>query len=50
MDRAANNQKYPKIHGFNTFFYPTLHEFGYSRLKRWTRKVSCDEHNLLINF
>ena len=30
---------YPKVHAFNTFFYPKIISGGHSAVKRWTRKV-----------
>lgn len=29
----------PKVYGFNTFFHTALNDHGYSRVKRWTKKV-----------
>ena len=30
---------YPKVHAFNTFFYPKITSGGHSAVKRWTRRV-----------
>ncbi len=30
---------FPKVHAFNTFFYPKIMSGGHSTVKRWTRKV-----------
>ena len=30
---------YPKVHAFNTFFYPKITSGGHSAVRRWTRKV-----------
>ncbi|ORY30691.1 cysteine proteinase [Rhizoclosmatium globosum] len=39
MDRAQRHpDQYPKIHFFNTFFYTTLCQQGYDRVRRWTKK------------
>ena len=32
-------ERYPPVHFFNTFFIPTLREHGYTKVRRWTRKV-----------
>ena len=36
------------MYAFNTFFYPTLMKDGYSRLKRWTRRVDLFTHDIVI--
>ncbi|KAJ3135410.1 SUMO1 sentrin specific peptidase 1 [Physocladia obscura] len=40
MERSNRNPTglYPKIHFFNTFFYTTLRDHGYDRVKRWSKK------------
>ena len=30
---------FPKVHAFNTFFYPKITNGGHSAVKRWTRRV-----------
>lgn len=44
-DRAANNEGFPSIHCFNTFFCSTLRDQGYAKVKRWTKRVSNFMHN-----
>lgn len=36
---------YPKVHCFNTFFYPQLLNRGYSSVRRWTKKVGIDSNS-----
>ncbi|KAL1915170.1 uncharacterized protein VTP21DRAFT_7651 [Calcarisporiella thermophila] len=42
MDRAKKNPGYPKVHVFNTFFYSTLRDSGYPKVKRWTKRQKID--------
>ncbi|CAI2174763.1 1477_t:CDS:1 [Funneliformis geosporum] len=47
VKRAANEPgKYPKIHMFNTFFYPLLEKKGYSGVARITRRAKVDIFSL----
>ncbi|KAJ2792131.1 hypothetical protein H4R21_006206, partial [Coemansia helicoidea] len=39
MERAAQTPALPRVHAFNTFFYSTLRESGYARVRRWTRRA-----------
>jgi sentrin-specific protease 1 len=39
MERSEKEEGWPKIHCFNTFFYPTLRDSGYQKVRRWTKKV-----------
>jgi Ulp1 family protease len=40
MARASQNpEKYPSVHCFNTFFFSTLDQQGYAKVRRWTKKV-----------
>ncbi|KAJ3063296.1 SUMO1 sentrin specific peptidase 1 [Podochytrium sp. JEL0797] len=50
MERAKRNPggKYPKIHFFNTFFYTTLKEQGFDRIKRWSKKFDVFALDYLI--
>ena len=38
--RAKANPDLPSVHHFSTFFYQTLSNSGYARVKRWTRKIN----------
>ncbi|RIA94174.1 hypothetical protein C1645_722235 [Glomus cerebriforme] len=47
LKRAANEPvKYPKIHMFNTFFYPLLEKKGYSGVARITKRAKVDIFSL----
>nr|KAJ3423016.1 hypothetical protein HK105_004191 [Polyrhizophydium stewartii] len=49
MKRAKQAQdKFPRIHVFNTFFYEQLRTRGYSSVRRWTKKVDLFEKDLVI--
>ncbi|ORX99114.1 cysteine proteinase [Basidiobolus meristosporus CBS 931.73] len=49
MERANNQpEKYPAIHFFNTFFYPLLAEYGYTKVERWTRKIDLFAKELVF--
>ena len=40
MERSNDpGSTFPKVHVFSTFFYKTLSENGYEKVKRWTKKV-----------
>ncbi|XP_076382199.1 sentrin-specific protease 1 [Megalopta genalis] len=45
--RSSNN-KYPKAHAMNTFFYPKLISGGHASLKRWTRKIDIFAQDLIV--
>ncbi|XP_015190659.1 PREDICTED: sentrin-specific protease 1-like [Polistes dominula] len=47
IDRATND-KFPKIHAMNTFFYPKLLSGGHSSLKRWTRKIDIFAQDIIV--
>lgn len=44
----STNDKYPKVHAMNTFFYPKLVSGGHASLKRWTRKVDIFAQDLVV--
>ncbi|KAJ1729551.1 SUMO1 sentrin specific peptidase 1 [Coemansia biformis] len=48
MDRSAKTPALPRVHAFNTFFYSTLCESGYARVRRWTRRTKLFEKDLVI--
>ncbi|KAF9435855.1 SUMO1 sentrin specific peptidase 1 [Entomortierella beljakovae] len=39
MARNKESSELPKIHIFSTFFYKTLSESGYEKVRRWTKKI-----------
>ncbi|KAG0325684.1 Smt3-specific protease [Dissophora globulifera] len=38
----------PQVHVFSTFFYKTLSENGYDKVKRWTKKVNLFEKDFML--
>lgn len=46
--RSEENKDLPKIHVFNTFFYPKIMKMGHSGVKRWTRKVDIFLMDLIL--
>ncbi|KAJ2784843.1 SUMO1 sentrin specific peptidase 1 [Coemansia javaensis] len=48
MDRAERAPDLPRVHAFNTFFYSTLCESGYARVRRWTRRTRLFDKDLVI--
>ncbi|KAM9321181.1 sentrin-specific protease 1 [Gastrophryne carolinensis] len=38
----------PKVHAFNTFFFPKLKSAGYQAVKRWTKKVDIFSMDVLL--
>ncbi|PIK44981.1 putative sentrin-specific protease 1 [Apostichopus japonicus] len=47
-ERSDNNENLPKVHTFNTFFYPKLMKDGYTSLRRWTKRVDVFSKDLLL--
>ncbi|KAI8324382.1 Senp1 covalent complex with sumo-2 [Martensiomyces pterosporus] len=48
VSRSEQNPALPKVHAFNTFFYSTLRDQGYARVRRWTRRVNLFEKDMFI--
>ncbi|KAL7747467.1 hypothetical protein RI367_007223 [Sorochytrium milnesiophthora] len=49
MQRAAQNpDKYPDLHYFNSFFYSSLRDQGYQKVRRWTKKVDIFRKDYVI--
>lgn len=44
----SQNEGYPDLHAFNTFFYPKLKHGGYNSVKRWTRGVNLFAKELIL--
>ncbi|KAF9425292.1 SUMO1 sentrin specific peptidase 1 [Podila epigama] len=42
MARSKETPNLPKVHVFSTFFYKTLSESGYDKVRRWTKKILRD--------
>lgn len=38
----------PKIHAFNTFFYPKLMKTGHASVRRWTKKVDLFTIDIIL--
>ncbi|KAJ2662107.1 SUMO1 sentrin specific peptidase 1 [Coemansia sp. RSA 1200] len=45
---ATSGSGVPRCHAFNTFFFSTLQQGGYARVRRWTRRVALFEKDLVI--
>ncbi|KAI9482462.1 hypothetical protein BX667DRAFT_494360 [Coemansia mojavensis] len=48
IDRSQKTPVLPRVHAFNTFFYSTLSEKGYARVRRWTRRIKLFENDLVV--
>ena len=49
MERANNEpDRYPKVHVFNTFFYPALSSRGYQGVRRWSKKFDVFAKDYII--
>ncbi|KAJ1643703.1 hypothetical protein LPJ64_004554 [Coemansia asiatica] len=48
ISRAEKTSGLPRVHAFNTFFFSTLRDSGYMRVRRWTRKTKLFEKDLAI--
>ncbi|XP_040594500.1 sentrin-specific protease 2-like [Mesocricetus auratus] len=46
--KRNENQGYPALHVFSTFFYPKLNHGGYSSVKRWTRGMNLFEKEIVL--
>ncbi|XP_015610421.1 sentrin-specific protease 1 isoform X2 [Cephus cinctus] len=46
--RGTENEKLPKVHAMNTFFYPKLIANGHASLKRWTRKIDIFAQDIVV--
>ncbi|XP_031572675.1 sentrin-specific protease 1-like [Actinia tenebrosa] len=44
----SKSEGYPKVHTFNSFFYPKLIKSGCDSLKRWTRRVDIFSMDMII--
>lgn len=38
----------PRIHVFNTFFYPKLRDYGYESVSRWTRRIDIFTNDIIL--
>ncbi|CAO3566221.1 unnamed protein product [Mortierella alpina] len=48
LARSKESTTLPKIHVFSTFFYKTLSEQGYDKVRRWTKKVKIFELDYVL--
>ncbi|KAI1309979.1 SUMO1 sentrin specific peptidase 1 [Mortierella claussenii] len=48
MTRSKESTTLPKVHVFSTFFYKTLSESGYDKVRRWTKKVKLFEMDYVL--
>ncbi|KAG0004058.1 SUMO1 sentrin specific peptidase 1 [Entomortierella chlamydospora] len=48
MARSKESTTLPKVHVFSTFFYKTLSENGYDKVRRWTKKVKIFEMDYVL--
>lgn len=46
--RNETNETLPKIHIFNTFFFPTLSDRGHAGVRTWTRKFDLFAKDIVI--
>ncbi|XP_033104112.1 sentrin-specific protease 1-like [Anneissia japonica] len=44
----SEQDSYPSMHNFNTFFYPKLLQGGHNPIRRWTKKVDIFSKNLIL--
>ncbi len=47
-ERSKQNDNWPNVYAFNTFFYPKLMSGGHQVLKRWTKKVDVFSFDLIL--
>jgi sentrin-specific protease 1 len=46
VERSKNSG--PKVHAFNTFFYPKLMKTGHASVRRWTKKVDLFAMDIVL--
>ena len=46
--RSESDGNLPKVHVFNTFFYPKIMKTGHAGVKRWTRKVDIFAVDIIL--
>ena len=46
--RSESDSNLPKVHVFNTFFYPKIMKTGHAGVKRWTRKVDIFSMDVIL--
>ena len=46
--RSEKDMNLPKVHIFNTFFYPKIMKSGHAGVKRWTRKINIFEMDVIL--
>ena len=46
--RSEKDKNLPKVHVFNTFFYPKIMKSGHAGVKRWTRKLNIFEMDVIL--
>ncbi|KAJ2726071.1 SUMO1 sentrin specific peptidase 1 [Coemansia sp. Benny D115] len=44
----SSDEGMPSVHAFNTFFFSTLRDNGYQRVRKWTRRVKLFDKDLII--
>uniref|UniRef100_A0A0N5AY07 ULP_PROTEASE domain-containing protein n=1 Tax=Syphacia muris TaxID=451379 RepID=A0A0N5AY07_9BILA len=47
-ERAKKNCDLPKVYAFSTFFYTSLEQSGYLKVKRWTRKIDIFSYDIIL--
>lgn len=47
-ERSETSKDLPKVHVFNTFFYPKIMKMGFAGVKRWTRKIDIFAMDLIL--
>lgn len=53
QERAIDNNNYPKIHAFITFFYTTFVNLksgsvSYGRVRKWTKKIDIFDNDVIL--
>ncbi|KAJ3360703.1 SUMO1 sentrin specific peptidase 1 [Allomyces javanicus] len=48
MARAQSNAALPKLHFFNSFFYPKIRDYGHKQVARWTKKFDLFALDLVL--
>ena len=48
MARSKENDNWPNVHAFNTFFLSNIRTKGYASVKRWTRKFDLFSFDIIL--
>ena len=48
VERSKENDRWPKVYAFSTYFYPKIMHHGHTSVARWTQNVDLFSYDLLL--